>query len=88
MYIIEVGEDMNIVDIVIILLILSMGLTGLRRGVIKQLVTTVGFIIVVILLKRVGKSHKLIVDNTKKYIDSNTMVVSLLYDNLINTNIK
>ena len=40
---------MNIVDIVIILLILSMGLTGLRRGVIKQLVTTVGFIIVVIL---------------------------------------
>lgn len=40
---------MNIVDAVIILLILTCGAIGFKKGVIKQLVTTVGFIIVVIL---------------------------------------
>jgi len=40
---------MNIVDSIIILLILACGVIGFKKGVIKQLVTTVGFIIVVIL---------------------------------------
>lgn len=40
---------MNIIDVVIILLILLAGVNGLKRGVIKQLVTTIGFILVIIL---------------------------------------
>lgn len=40
---------MNIVDAIIILLILACGVTGFKRGVLKQTVSTVGFIIVVIL---------------------------------------
>lgn len=40
---------MNIVDAIILLLILACGVAGFKRGVLKQLVTTVGFIIVVIL---------------------------------------
>lgn len=40
---------MNIVDAIIILIILACGVAGFKRGVFKQLVTTVGFIIVVVL---------------------------------------
>ena len=40
---------MNIIDAVIILLILAAGVNGLKRGVIKQLVTTIGFVLVIIL---------------------------------------
>lgn len=40
---------MNIVDALIILIILASGLVGFKRGVLKQTVSTVGFIIVVIL---------------------------------------
>lgn len=40
---------MNIVDAVIILLILMCGAAGFKRGVFKQLVTTVGFVLVVVL---------------------------------------
>lgn len=40
---------MNIIDIAIILIILGFGALGAQRGVLKQLVTTVGFIIVVVL---------------------------------------
>jgi uncharacterized membrane protein required for colicin V production len=43
------GEYMNIVDVIIILLILACGANGFKRGVLKQLVTTVGFVIVVVL---------------------------------------
>lgn len=49
MNIIEVGDVMNIVDAIIILLILACGVAGFKRGVLKQTVSTVGFIIVVIL---------------------------------------
>lgn len=41
--------SMNIVDAIIILIILACGAVGFKKGVIKQLVTTVGFIIVVVL---------------------------------------
>lgn len=40
---------MNIVDAIIILLILMCGVIGFKRGVFKQLVTTVGFVLVVVL---------------------------------------
>lgn len=40
---------MNIVDTVIILIILMCGLVGFKRGVLKQLVSTIGFVVVVIL---------------------------------------
>jgi len=40
---------MNIVDAIIILLVLACGLAGFKRGVFKQLVTTVGFVLVVVL---------------------------------------
>lgn len=40
---------MNIIDIAIIFIILSFASLGAKRGVIKQLVTTVGFIVVVVL---------------------------------------
>lgn len=40
---------MSIVDALIILLILAFGAKGFKNGVLKQLVTTVGFVIVVIL---------------------------------------
>lgn len=40
---------MNIIDVVIILLILSCGAAGFKRGVLKQTVSTVGFIIIVVL---------------------------------------
>lgn len=40
---------MNIADVVILLLVLMCGVHGYKRGVIKQLVTTVGFVLVVIL---------------------------------------
>lgn len=40
---------MSIVDSIIIFLILACGAIGFKKGVIKQLVTTVGFILVVIL---------------------------------------
>ena len=49
MNIIEVGDVMNIVDAIIVLLILACGVAGFKRGVLKQTVSTVGFIIVVIL---------------------------------------
>lgn len=49
MNIIEVGDVMNIVDVIIMLLILACGVAGFKRGVLKQTVSTVGFIIVVIL---------------------------------------
>ncbi len=49
MNIIEVGDVMNIVDAIIVLLILACGVVGFKRGVLKQTVSTVGFIIVVIL---------------------------------------
>ena len=49
MNIIEVGDVMNIVDAIIMLLILACGVAGFKRGVLKQTVSTVGFIIVVIL---------------------------------------
>ncbi len=40
---------MNIIDIAIIFIILAYGLLGAHRGVFKQLVTTLGFILVIIL---------------------------------------
>lgn len=40
---------MNIVDALIILIILASGVVGFKRGVLKQTVSTVGFIIIVIL---------------------------------------
>lgn len=40
---------MSIVDAIIVLLILACGVAGFKRGVLKQTVSTVGFIIVVIL---------------------------------------
>lgn len=40
---------MNIIDALIILTILCMGVVGFKKGVIKQTVSTVGFIIIVIL---------------------------------------
>lgn len=40
---------MNIVDAVIILLILACGAAGFKRGVLKQLVSTVGFVLVVVI---------------------------------------
>lgn len=40
---------MNIVDVIITLLILACGVAGFKRGVLKQTVSTVGFIIVVML---------------------------------------
>ena len=39
----------NIMDVVIVFLILIFGLTGYHRGVFKQLVTTVGFVLVVVI---------------------------------------
>ena len=43
------GDFMNIVDALIILIILASGVAGFKRGVLKQTVSTVGFIIVVVL---------------------------------------
>ena len=43
------GRNMYIVDAIIILLILACGVVGFKKGVIKQLVTTIGFILVVVL---------------------------------------
>lgn len=40
---------MNIVDVLIILFITMMGVIGLKKGVIKQTVSTVGFILIIIL---------------------------------------
>lgn len=40
---------MNVIDIAIIFIILAFGIIGAHRGVFKQLVTTVGFLLVVIL---------------------------------------
>lgn len=40
---------MNIVDAIIILIILACGAAGFKKGVLKQLVTTVGFVVVVVL---------------------------------------
>lgn len=40
---------MNIVDAIILLIILACGAAGFKRGVFKQLVTTVGFVLVVVL---------------------------------------
>ena len=40
---------MNVIDIAIIFIILAFGVLGAHRGVFKQLVTTVGFLLVVIL---------------------------------------
>ena len=40
---------MNVIDIAVIFIILAFGLIGAQRGVFKQLVTTVGFLLVVIL---------------------------------------
>lgn len=40
---------MSIVDALIILLILAFGAQGFKKGVIKQLVTTVGFVLIVVL---------------------------------------
>ena len=40
---------MSIVDAIIILLVLACGIAGYKRGVFKQLVTTVGFVLVVVL---------------------------------------
>lgn len=40
---------MNIVDAIIILMVLASGVAGFKRGVLKQAVSTVGFVIVVIL---------------------------------------
>ena len=49
MDIVEVGDIMNVIDIAIIFIILAFGVIGAQRGVFKQLVTTVGFLLVVIL---------------------------------------
>ncbi len=40
---------MNIVDAIILLIVLACGAVGFKRGVFKQLVTTVGFVLVVVL---------------------------------------
>ena len=40
---------MNIIDIVVILVVLAFGFLGSNRGVIKQVVTTVGFILAVVI---------------------------------------
>lgn len=43
-----VGGNLNIVDIVVILIILMCGVVGFKRGVFKELVMTLGFLIVFI----------------------------------------
>ena len=40
---------MNIIDVLIILIILAVGVNGLKNGVLKQLVSTVGFILMIII---------------------------------------
>ena len=40
---------MNIADIAIILIVLAFGVLGAKRGVIKELVTTVGFVLVIVI---------------------------------------
>ena len=40
---------MNIIDIAIVFLVLAFGTLGAQRGVIKELVTTVGFVVVIVL---------------------------------------
>ncbi len=40
---------MNVIDIAVVFIILAFGIMGAQRGVFKQLVTTIGFIIVVVL---------------------------------------
>jgi uncharacterized membrane protein required for colicin V production len=40
---------MNIIDALIILIILAVGINGLKNGVLKQLVSTVGFILMIII---------------------------------------
>ena len=40
---------MNLVDILIILVLIMFGIIGSERGIIKQLITTIGFLLVVIL---------------------------------------
>ena len=40
---------MNVIDIAVVFIILAFGITGAHRGVFKQLVTTIGFILVVVL---------------------------------------
>lgn len=40
---------MNIIDIAIILIILAFGMLGAQRGVFKELVTTVGFVLVIVI---------------------------------------
>ena len=46
---IGIGDKMNIVDAVILLVILAAGVNGLKNGVIKQLVATIGFILMIII---------------------------------------
>ena len=41
---------MNVIDIAIVFILLAFGIMGAQRGFFKQIVTTVGFILVVILL--------------------------------------
>ena len=45
----RIGDKMNIIDALIILIILAAGVNGLKNGVLKQLVSTIGFILVVII---------------------------------------
>lgn len=40
---------MNVIDIAVVFIILAFGIMGAQRGVFKQLVTTIGFILVVVL---------------------------------------
>ena len=49
MYMIGIGDRMNIIDALILLIILAGGVHGLKNGVIKQLVSTIGFIIMIII---------------------------------------
>lgn len=44
-----VGDNLNIVDVVVVLIILMSGVVGFKRGVFKELVMTVGFLLVFVI---------------------------------------
>lgn len=44
-----VGGNLNIVDVIVILIILMSGIVGFKRGVFKELVMTIGFLLVFVI---------------------------------------
>ena len=47
--IINIGDDMNIIDVIVILVIVSCMVAGFKRGFTRELVSAVGFFLVVAL---------------------------------------